>query len=101
MPTPFLILYSKKLWDQLNAQEQAVLREAAMEGQKTQRTAIRAQSDKSLASLKAKGMQVNEVSPAEQRRMFEKVKPVYDKNVPAIGSEAVNMVFDALKKARG
>ena len=99
--TPFLVLYSKKLWDQLNAQEQAVLREAAMEGQKVQRSAIRAQSDKSLASLKAKGMQVNEVNAAEQRRMFEKVKPVYDKNVPTIGIESVNIVLDALKKARG
>ena len=99
--TPFLILYSKKLWDQLNPQEQAVLREAALEGQKVQRTAIRAQSEKSLASLKAKGMQVNEITPAEQRRMFDKVKPVYDKNVPNIGAEPVNLVMEALKKARG
>jgi len=99
--TPFLILYSKKLWDQLNPQEQAVLREAALEGQKVQRTAIRAQSEKALASLKAKGMQVNEITPAEQRRMFDKVKPVYDKNVPNIGAEPVNLVMEALKKVRG
>ncbi len=33
--------------------------------------------------------------------MLDKVKPVYDKNVPAIGPEAVNVVMDALKKARG
>lgn len=99
--TPFLILYSKKLWDQLNPQEQAVLREAAIEGQKVQRAAIRAQSEKSLASLKAKGMQVNEVAPAEQKRMLEKVKPVYDKNTTSIGSEPVNIVLDALKKVRG
>ena len=99
--TPFLILYSKKLWEQLSSQEQAVLREAALEGQKVQRTAIRAQSEKALASLKAKGMQVNEITPAEQRRMFDKVKPVYDKNVPNIGAEPVNLVMEALKKARG
>ena len=99
--TPFLILYSKKLWDQLSAQEQAVLREAAMEGQKVQRATIRAQSDKALAGLKAKGMTVNEITPAEQKRMFDKVKPVYDKNVPTIGAEAVGQVLDALKKARG
>ncbi len=99
--TPFLILYSKKLWDQLNAQEQAVLREAAMEGQKVQRAANRTLNEKALTSLKAKGMQVNEVSSAEQVRMFEKVKPVYEKNVPTIGAEAVNAVLDALKKARG
>ena len=99
--TPFLVLYSKKLWDQLNAQEQAVLREAAMEGQKVQRAANRTLNDQSLTSLKNKGMVVNEVTPAEQLRMFQKVKPVYDRNIPTIGGEAVNMVFDGLKKARG
>ncbi|MEO6018383.1 MAG: TRAP transporter substrate-binding protein [Polaromonas sp.] len=98
--TPFLILYSKKLWDQLNPQEQAVLREAAREGQKVERTANRELNEKSLVSLK-KTMTVNEVTPAEQKRMFEKVKPVYDKNVPLIGAEPVSVVLDALKKARG
>jgi TRAP-type transport system periplasmic protein len=99
--TPFVILYSKKLWDQLSKDEQALLREAAMEGQKVERSTIRAQSDKALASLKTKGMQVNEITPAEQRRMFDKVKPVYDKNIPTIGAEAVGLVLDALKKVRG
>jgi tripartite ATP-independent transporter DctP family solute receptor len=99
--TPFLVLYSKRLWDQLSPQEQAALREAAVEGQKAQRASIRAQSDKALAALRAKGMQINEITPAEQRRMFEKVKPVYDKHRETIGAEAINAVFDALKKARG
>jgi TRAP-type transport system periplasmic protein len=99
--TPFLILYSKKLWDTLNPQEQAVLREAAMEGQKVERAANRTLNEKSLTTLKTKGMIVNEITPAEQRRMFEKVKPVYEKNVPTIGPDAVNVVLDALKKARG
>jgi tripartite ATP-independent transporter DctP family solute receptor len=99
--TPFLILYSKKLWDQLNPQEQAVLREAAIEGQKVQRATIRAQSDKALAGLKAKGMQVNEITAAEQRRMFEKVKPVYEKHTASIGAEAIDVVFGELKKVRG
>ena len=98
--TPFLILYSKKLWDQLTPQEQAVLREAAIEGQKVERAANRSLNEKSLASLK-KTMTVNEVTPAEQKRMFEKVKPVYDKNTPIIGQEPVTIVLDALKKARG
>ena len=99
--TPFLVLYSKRLWDGLSPQEQAVLREAAIEGQKVQRAANRTLNERSLASLRTKGMQVNEITPAEQRRMFDKVKPVYDKNVPTIGAEAVNVVLDALKKARG
>ena len=99
--TPFLILYSKKLWDQLSPQEQAALREAATAGQAVERSASRSLSEKSLVSLKAKGMVVNEIAPAEQKRMFDKVKPVYDRNLPLIGNEAVNTVLDALKKARG
>lgn len=99
--TPFLVLYSKKMWDTLSKDEQAALREAAIEGQKVQRATIRASDGKALAELRAKGMQVNEITSAEQRRMFEKVKPVYDKNAVSIGADAINVVVDALKKARG
>ncbi len=99
--SPFFVLYSKKLWDQLSAQEQAALREAALAGQAVQRDASRAQDEKSLAQLKARGMVVNEFSPAEKARLVARLKPVYDKHVPVIGAEAVNVMLDALKKARG
>ncbi|MEI6382820.1 MAG: TRAP transporter substrate-binding protein [Betaproteobacteria bacterium] len=99
--TPFLLLYSKKLWDQLNPQEQAVLREAAIEGQKVQRAANRSLNEKSLESLKAKGMLVNEISIPEQTRLRTKVLTVYEKHLPTIGAEAVNIVTDTLKKMRG
>ena len=99
--SPFFVLYSKKLWDQLNPQEQAVLREAALAGQTVQRDASRAQDEKSLAMLKTRGMVVTEFSPAEKARIVAKLKPIYDKHVPNIGAEAVNIVQDALKKARG
>jgi TRAP-type transport system periplasmic protein len=99
--TPFLVLYSKKMWDTLSKDEQAALREAAIEGQKVQRATIRANDGKALATLKERGMLVNEITPAEQKRMFEKVKPVYDKNAATIGADAINVVVEALKKARG
>lgn len=99
--SPFFVLYSKKLWDQLNPQEQAALREAALAGQTVQRDASRAQDEKSLAMLKTKGMIVNEFSEAEKARVIAKIKPVYDKHVPVIGAEAVTVLLDALKKARG
>jgi tripartite ATP-independent transporter DctP family solute receptor len=99
--SPFFVLYSKKLWDQLSPQEQAALREAALAGQAVQRDASRAQDEKSLAQLKSRGMVVSEFSPAEKARLVAKLKPVYDKHVPVIGAEAVNVMLDALKKARG
>ena len=99
--TPFLVLYSKKMFDALSKDEQAALREAAIEGQKVQRATIRASDSKALTELKARGMQVNEITPAEQKRMLEKVKSVYEKNQATIGAETINAVMDALKKARG
>ena len=99
--TPFLVLYSKKMFDALSKDEQAALREAAIEGQKVQRATIRASDGKALAELKTRGMQVNEITPAEQKRMLEKVKSVYEKNSPTIGAETINAVMDGLKKARG
>ena len=99
--SPFFVLYSKKLWDLLSPQEQAALREAALAGQTVQRDASRAQDEKSLAQLRARGMVITEFSPAEKARVVAKLKPVYDKNVPLIGAEAVNVMLDALKKARG
>jgi len=99
--TPFLILYSKKLWDQLNPQEQALLREAAIEGQKVERAANRTLNEKSLASLKTKGMLINEVSAPEQNRIRAKVASVYEKHKDLIGADAIKVVQDELKKARG
>jgi TRAP-type C4-dicarboxylate transport system substrate-binding protein len=99
--SPFFVLYSKKLWDQLNPQEQAALREAALAGQAVQRDASRSQDAQSLAALKTRGMQVDELSAEEKARIIAKLKPVYDKHVPVIGTEAVNVLLDALKKVRG
>jgi TRAP-type C4-dicarboxylate transport system substrate-binding protein len=99
--TPFLLLYSKKMFDALSKDEQAALREAAIEGQKVERAVIRDADGKALAELKKLGMQVNEITPAEQKRLFEKVKPVYERNTATIGAETINSVMDALKKVRG
>lgn len=98
--TPFLVLYSKRLWEQLSPQEQTALRETAMDARLVQRQANRDLNARALAALRATGMQINELAPAEVSRMFERVKPVYDKNVPTIGAEAINVVVDALRRAR-
>jgi tripartite ATP-independent transporter DctP family solute receptor len=99
--TPFLVLYSKRLWERLSPQEQALLREAAIEGQKVQRAANRALNAKSLASLRAKGMQINEISAAEQDRIRARVAPVYEKHKESIGAEAITLVQNELKRVRG
>lgn len=99
--TPFLALYSKKLWDQLSAEEQGILSACAIVGRDEERRVSRALNDTSLANLKAKGMQVSEVSPQELAKMREATAPVYDRHKAAIGAETIDALQKALKQIRG
>jgi len=98
--TPFMVLYSKALWDKLSPAEQSVLMVCAAEGRDEQRKVSRALSEKSLAALKTRGMLVNELAPAEQKRMRDTVKPVYEKHSTTIGKETVDRMNAALTKIR-
>lgn len=99
--SPTLVLFSKKTWDTLSPQEQATLKECAAQGREEQRRVNREQADKSVANLKSKGMQVNEISPAEMQRIREKSKVIYERHGKAIGDEATTLVFGELKRIRG
>jgi TRAP-type transport system periplasmic protein len=99
--TPMLILYSKTLFDKLSADEQKAVVDCAAEGQKEQRMVSRALESKSLANVKANGMQVNEIAPDEQKRMRDAVKPVYERASATIGKETVDRMMAELGKIRG
>jgi tripartite ATP-independent transporter DctP family solute receptor len=71
--SPWIVLVSKKYWDGLSKDEQKVLLDAAKKSRDFERKDTRAEADKALADLKGKGMQINELSPAEANRMREKL----------------------------
>ena len=99
--TPFMVLYSKPLWDQLAADEQAALQECAVVGRDVQRKASRELGEKSLANVKEAGMEVTELTPEAQAAMREAVQPVYEKHAATIGQEVVDKMMAELKKLRG
>lgn len=99
--TPFLVLYSKKLWDQLSAEEQKVLSDCAVVGRDEERKVSRELNDKSLANLKAKGMQVSEVSADELGKMRESTQAVYQRHQASIGKDTVERIQADLAKLRG
>jgi len=74
-----IILVSKRFWDKLSPAEQKILQDAANEARDYQRTASREVAGKAVAELKGKGMQFNELAPAELARMRSLVKPIHDK----------------------
>jgi len=99
--SPTLVLFSKKIWDGLSPQEQSTLKECALAGRDEQRKVSRVKAEASLANLKAKGMQVNEIAPAEMNRIREKVGVIQERHGKTIGNEAIGLVFGELKRIRG
>jgi len=74
--SPWIVLVSKKWWDGLSADEHKVLLDAAKVARDFERKDTRAEASKALADLKSKGMQVNELSPAEAERMRQKLAAI-------------------------
>lgn len=99
--TPFLVLYSKKLWDQLSPEEQKILTDCSLVGRDEERRVSRELNDKSLAKLKKEGMQVSEVTPEELAKMREATTPVYQRHEAAIGKETIDRLKAELAKIRG
>jgi tripartite ATP-independent transporter DctP family solute receptor len=74
-----IILVSKRFWDRLSPTEQKILQDSANEARDYQRKASREVAAKAVGELKSKGMEFNELSPAELGRMRQMVKPIHDK----------------------
>lgn len=98
--TPFLVLYSKRIFDTYSPEEQAALRECATVGRDAQRIAIRKLSRESLETIKAGGVEVNELTPEEQNRMREKSQVIYEKHKDDIGADVVDRIQTILADLR-
>ena len=73
---PEILLFSKSIWDKLSKVEQDQIRAAAKDSVNVQRSAWDDQEDKSLAKVKAAGVQIVEVNKASFQAVMT---PVYDK----------------------
>jgi tripartite ATP-independent transporter DctP family solute receptor len=77
--TQNIILVSKKFWDRLSPAEQKMLQDTFAETRSYYSEQARMASAKALGELKAKGMQYDEIAPAELGRMRAAVKPVAER----------------------
>jgi tripartite ATP-independent transporter DctP family solute receptor len=97
--TPFILMYSKKLWDEIPADDQKIFREAAKEGAKTIREVNRKQTNEMIPDLEKKGMKVSKISDAELARIQDAVKPVFDKYKDQVGAQLMDEFLAEIKKA--
>jgi TRAP-type transport system periplasmic protein len=98
--SPWIVLVSKKWWDGLSAAEKKVLMDAAKTSREFERKDTREEASKAVGELKAKGMQVNEVSPAEVARMRDKLTRVNAGIGANVGMDLWSETQAALAKLR-
>ena len=99
--SPLLVLVSKRFWDQLSADERRILQDAATETKAFERETSRAMDAKAMEEVKARGMTVTDISPAERARMRDKLKPAIEKHHKTISEALVQEVNAELQKVRG
>ena len=88
---PLVVIFSKVKWDKLTPAERKIIQDAVQEAGTYERKVSREANEKSADNLRAKGVLINAVTPAEMARMREKVKAVNDKYIkeggPALAAE--------------
>lgn len=99
--SPWIVTVSKKWWDGLSKDEQKVLMDAARASRDFERQDTRAEAAKALADLKAKGMSINELTPAETARMRERLTRINASVATNVGMDLWNETQAALTKLRG
>lgn len=97
---PQSVIFSRKVWDTLSADERRILQDAAHEAARFQRQVSREAASGALEQLKKAGMQVSEFTPAETAKLREKMKPVIDKHAAGVGEALVREIQSAIVAAR-
>ncbi|WP_448207144.1 TRAP transporter substrate-binding protein [Azospirillum sp. sgz302134] len=98
--SPWIVLASKRWFDGLSNDERKILREAAAAARDFERKDSREASVQSVAFLKEKGMQINELSDAELNHMRELVKPAMDKYAAEGGADQLKELQAEIAKVR-
>jgi TRAP-type transport system periplasmic protein len=96
----WVLLLSKKAWDGFTPEEKKFVTEAAREATLFERKTIREFSATALGELKKQGLQVTELSAAEQAKLSDKLKPVVVKFSQEFGEATAKEMFAELDRIR-
>jgi len=99
--TPFMVLFSKSIYDTYSEEEQQILQECAVVGRDVQRSVSRELSDQSLAKVQEAGMAFNEIDGDQMTLIREEVAGVYDRHAETIGADVIERMQAELARIRG
>ena len=76
---PEILAFSKKVWETLSAEDQALIAKLAKEAQLEQRELWMAKEQESIKDMIANNVTITEISAEEKKRFQDAMKPVWDK----------------------
>jgi tripartite ATP-independent transporter DctP family solute receptor len=79
---PEMLVFSKKIWDTLSKDDQALLVKYSKEAQQEERKLWDVYETQAMDKAKAAGIQIIQVSAADKKAFQDAVKPVWDKYGP-------------------
>jgi len=79
---PEMVVFSKKIWDTMSKEDQALLVKFSKEAQQEERKLWDVYEKQAMDKAKAAGIQIIEVSAADKKAFQDAVKPVWDKYGP-------------------
>jgi len=79
---PEMVVFSKKAWDTMSKEDQALLMKYAKEAQQDERKLWDIYEKQALDKAKAAGIEIIQVSAADKKAFQDAVKPVWDKYGP-------------------
>ena len=98
--SPLIVLAGKPFWDKLSEGERQIIQAAFREARAYQRDLSRQATTAAIADLTAKGMKINEVSPAELLRMEAAVRPTKEKFAASYDQVTTRNFFAEVEKVR-
>jgi len=79
---PEMLVFSKKAWDAMSKEDQALLMKFSREAQLDERKLWEVYEQQAMDKAKASGIQIIQVSDADKKAFQDAVKPVWDKYGP-------------------
>lgn len=98
--SPFMFLFSKKIWDTYPKEDQEIIMAAAKETCLYERKLNREATTKFLQDLKKEGYTVIELTPDQKKPFRDLTAPVWDQVAAKVGKDLVDQVKTEMAKVK-
>ena len=96
MKDPLIFGVSERVWKTIAEEDQAMLKQAAYDAGQWGINKSRSELESTLAEIRERGVEVNELTPEQHQAFVESTKGVYEKWTPRIGKDLVETAQKAI-----